>query len=98
MIEFISETLNEEKVVEIWPEYPSRYDVKLNEFKDQDKRELFQRSLENVNRVASLWQILWNSMCIIDMRTPLQDLTPRFIYEISAKGCIIEFFNDVGKH
>ena len=54
MIEFISETLNEEKVVEIWPEYPSRYDVKLNEFKDQDIRELFQRSLENVNRVASL--------------------------------------------
>ena len=39
MIEFISETLNEEKLVELWPEYPYLHDIRLNEFKDRDKRE-----------------------------------------------------------
>ena len=39
MAEFISETLNEEKLIELWPEYPCLYDVRRNDFKDRDKRE-----------------------------------------------------------
>ena len=33
--EFVSETLNEEKLVELWPEYPCPYDVRLGGFNDR---------------------------------------------------------------
>ena len=39
MAKFISETLNEEKLIELWPEYLCLYDVRRNDFKDRDKRE-----------------------------------------------------------
>ena len=39
MAEFISETLDEEKLIELLPEYLYRYDIRQNEFKDRDKRE-----------------------------------------------------------
>lgn len=45
--EQLSELLSEEKLVEIWPDYPCLYDVRSAEFKDRDRR---QQAMEEIAR------------------------------------------------
>jgi hypothetical protein len=48
--EQLSELLSEEKLVEIWPDYPFLYDVRSAEFKDRDRR---QQAMEEI--AHNLW-------------------------------------------
>ena len=48
--EQLSELLSEEKLVEIWPDYPCLCDVRSAEFKDRDRR---QQAMEEIARKIS---------------------------------------------
>ena len=37
--EFINDALLEEKLVDLWPDYPCLYDVRSQDFKDRNKRD-----------------------------------------------------------
>ena len=41
----LNEVMAEEKLVELWPDYPCLYDVRSADFKDRDKR---QKALEEI--------------------------------------------------
>ena len=57
----LNEVMAEEKLVELWPDYPCLYDVRSADFKDRDKR---QKALEEiamaVNQNGNIAIILMN--------------------------------------
>ena len=49
----VADIMLEDKIADLWPDYPCLYDVKSPDFKNRDLRESFQDSLKKLAKVVS---------------------------------------------